>query len=100
MISVSVEQGDEVILGEPTDTPNSTVTLTAPAHTAAVSLPFDIEWTVQPGTHAATHVFVFVGADNGEDAYPTVLPIDGASTNSVGYVKSTDLSYSHAITIQ
>lgn len=128
-ISVRIEAGDDIVTGGPTVTPNSNVTLVAPAHNSFVTLPTTISWTVTSGTYPATHAFVTVQAIDGSVGYLTVVPISqtsfqltsehistpgtywvtvwpinrmdltGAKEGSVSYVKSTILSYSHTITI-
>lgn len=131
-VSIEIGLDRDDITGGPTVTPDSTVTLTAPAHESAVSLPFDITWDVTDGMFLATDCFVFINSDTTGEAYMDVVPLSDGSytiteslapstgphhitvwpTNIMGldgkrvaggsavYVKSTELSYSHAITIE
>jgi hypothetical protein len=93
------------------------------------NIPISVEWTVALGTYPATHCFVTIQAIDGSIGYLTVVPLDqlsyalapehfstlgtywvtvwpinvmelnGAKEGSVAYVKSTEISYSHQITI-
>jgi hypothetical protein len=128
-VSLRIEAGEDVVTGGPTITPNSSAALVTPAHNSFVTLPTTISWTIITNTFPATHAFVTVQAQDGSVGYLTVVPINqtsfeltsehisapgiywvtvwpinqmnltDAKNGSVGYVKSTTLSYSHTVTI-
>jgi hypothetical protein len=128
-VSIRIEVEDQTVTGEPTVTPDAVATITNPAHMSSVTAPFDITWTMNDGQFPASHVFVFINSEATGDAYMDVVPassgtytIDSSKlpqptgshkvtvwpTNlmSLGsdvvgnvHVKSTEVSYTHTITV-
>ncbi|MFC1499929.1 hypothetical protein ACFL6T_02800 [Candidatus Zixiibacteriota bacterium] len=60
MVSVQIDALGSTFTGTPTVTSDAYSTITAPENLASVSQPFDLTWTIDQETTAATHVIVYV----------------------------------------